>query len=294
MFSWRKWNDGSLEIYELSDGDGTLARFAPARGGMMTEFAVKGAPVLYMDRETLHDTNKNVRGGNPVLFPICGPLRDGKYSVDGREYCMKQHGLARNRAWEVTGTECSRGSARLTMALSSDDSTRQEYPFDFRLVFTYVLEPGRLTIEQQYFNDSPSDMPFYAGFHPYFLAPGGKAVSLYIPTDRYYDIRTGESCQFDGGNPDFTARPETNLVFSDLKEGEAWFAREDGYRVTVSFDGAFQHLVIWALQDRDFLCLEPWMGDNYDMNRGRACILRPGEAMQAVVSYEAKKEGWGF
>jgi len=64
--------------------------------------------------------------------------------------------------------------------------------------------------------------------------------------------------------------------------------------VTVRFYGHFKYLVIWALQDRDFLCLEPWMGDNYDMNKGRARILRPGETLRAVVSYEVEKEGWGF
>ena len=31
---------------------------------------------------------------SPVLFPIVGGLKDGRYRVDGREYAMGQHGFA--------------------------------------------------------------------------------------------------------------------------------------------------------------------------------------------------------
>jgi hypothetical protein len=42
---------------------------APERGAIVTRFLVEDRPVLYLDESTLLDPKKNVRGGNPVLFP---------------------------------------------------------------------------------------------------------------------------------------------------------------------------------------------------------------------------------
>ncbi|MHB9095717.1 MAG: aldose epimerase family protein [Eubacteriales bacterium] len=288
MFIYRKWSEGTLQVCELSDGQGTKARFGPARGGILTEFLVKGIPLLYLDRETLLDPNKNVRGGNPVLFPICGPLEDGRYTLDGRQYEMKQHGLARNMRWEVADVACSEASARITLKTASDAQTREAYPFDFSLSFTYLIEAGRITIEQRYLNNSPADMPFYAGFHPYFYAPGAKAVYLNIPSGSCYDIKSGLTVEYNG-KLNLNAQPETNLVFTDLCENRVSFDRTDGYRVTVKFDDSFRYIVLWNLQNKEFLCVEPWMGSNYDLNKEKARILKPGEELSAVVSYSLSK-----
>lgn len=286
MFSYRKWQDGNLEVCELADDRGTAARFVPDRGGILAEYFVKGTPVLYMDRQTLHDFSKNIRGGNPVLFPVCGPLEDNRYVLPGgRIYEMKQHGLARNKPWQVLEVKCREESAQITLALSSDDDTLQAYPFGFRLVFTYVIESGRITIKQRYINESTDEMPFYAGFHPYFFAPGVKAASLRIPSGCYFDIKTGESRSYEG-KLDLQANPETNVVFTDLQDREASFERPDGCRITVRFDDSFRYIVLWVLRDKEFLCIEPWMGSNYDLNKGKARLLAPGGELRAEVSYE--------
>lgn len=286
MFKLKRFMDDKLEVFEFSDGHGTLARFVPARGGLLTEFFVGDSLMFYLDRDTLHDPAKNVRGGNPVLFPICGPLENGAYVLpDGREYWMNQHGLARNKAWEVAAAECRQDSALITLALTDDDETRQSYPFQFRLVFTYIIERGQITIEQIYGNCSKESMPFYAGFHPYFHAPGCKAASLRISAPAYTDIKSGQVYE-NTGKLDLNSKEETNLVFSDLGGQEAWFAREDGSLITVKYDPDFRYIVLWALKDRDFLCVEPWMGTNYDLNRGKAVLLGPGEEVRTTVSYK--------
>lgn len=285
MFKLKKFMDEKLEVYEFSDGQGTLARFVPARGGMLTEFFVGENPMFYLDRDTLHDPTKNVRGGNPVLFPICGPLENGAYMLpDGRQYRMNQHGLARDKPWEVAATECYQDSALITLALTDDDETRQVYPFKFRLVFTYIIERGKITIEQTYGNGSRESMPFYAGFHPYFHASGVKARSLQIPAPAYIDVKSGMVYE-NTGVLDINSKEETNLVFAGLGGQEAWFTREDGFRISVKYDQDFRYIVLWALKDRDFLCLEPWMGTNYDLNSGKAVELGAGEEIRTRVSY---------
>ncbi len=74
MYQHRVWED-QLVYHELRGANSWL-KLVPARGGIITEWVLAGKPVLYMDPTTLLDTTKNVRGGMPILFPVCGPLRD--------------------------------------------------------------------------------------------------------------------------------------------------------------------------------------------------------------------------
>ncbi|WP_418791940.1 hypothetical protein [Phosphitispora sp. TUW77] len=284
MFSFRRTAEKGFEVYEVYNEKGITAKFIPERGGLLTEYFMGDIPLFYLDSSTLFDNTKNVRGGNPVLFPICGPLENDRYVLEGREYQMKQHGLARTVPWQAEEPECFRDSARINLYLESNKATKSMYPFDFRLEFSYFITEGTIIIEQKYFNCSDQEMPFYAGFHPYFYAPGGKAVNLHIPARRCFDIKSGKTKVF-RGIPDFDAVPETNLVFGSLQGNEACFDRSDGFRVTVRYDDSFSYIVLWVLRDREFVCLEPWMGDNYDMNRGRAVRVKPGCEYRAVVSY---------
>src|SRR5690349_4833774 len=75
----------SLETVVLEDASaGARVVVAPTRGGMVTRFEAHGAPVLFLDVATLVDESKNVRGGNPVLFPSPGPLTGDRFTRGGR------------------------------------------------------------------------------------------------------------------------------------------------------------------------------------------------------------------
>jgi galactose mutarotase-like enzyme len=65
----------------------------PARGGIITRWQICGEDILYLDRERFKDPNLSVRGGVPILFPICGNLPDNTYQHQGRNYTLKQHGI---------------------------------------------------------------------------------------------------------------------------------------------------------------------------------------------------------
>src|SRR4051812_10535679 len=90
----------ALETVTLEHEDARVV-IAPARGGMVTRFDVAGYPVLFLDAASLADTTKNVRGGNPVLFPSPGPLAGERFRRDGKSGSMKQHGFARQESWSV-------------------------------------------------------------------------------------------------------------------------------------------------------------------------------------------------
>ena len=89
-----------------------------------------GREILYFDQERYADPSKSIRGGIPVLFPICGNLPGDVLPVDGVDYPLKQHGFARDLPWQLQLLEDQSG---LCLSLSSTDATLKAYPFPFRL-----------------------------------------------------------------------------------------------------------------------------------------------------------------
>ncbi|MGQ9871484.1 aldose epimerase family protein [Leptodesmis sp.] len=138
----------------------------PERGGIITRWQVQGQDILYLDAARFADPTLTVRGGVPILFPICGNLPDNQYHWQGQTYHLKQHGFARDLPWTVVD-QSTEQQASLTLELVSTEQTRSLYPFDFQLLFTYCLQGDRLTLHQRYTNCSAAPMPFSAGFHPY-------------------------------------------------------------------------------------------------------------------------------
>ena len=89
--------------YILSDEPTqSLVVVCPGRGGIVTEWRTQDQKIFYMDKERFADPALSVRGGIPLLFPICGNLPEDTYTLDGESYKLKQHGFARNLPWQVT------------------------------------------------------------------------------------------------------------------------------------------------------------------------------------------------
>ena len=185
----------------------------PERGGIVTVWRIQGQEVFYLDTERFTHPELSVRGGNPILFPLCGNLPDNTYSVDGQVYTIKQYGFARELPWTV-GAQNTTDKASLTLVLSSNDQTKAVYPFDFEISFTYQLKGNTLEIKQEYKNLSATPMPFSAGFHPYFLCGDKSKLEVEIPSKEYQDNQTKKIESFDG-KFDFE-KPEIDFAFGSL------------------------------------------------------------------------------
>jgi GTP pyrophosphokinase len=259
----------------------TAATLAPSRGGLLTSLRLENREVLYMDEATLLDPSKNVRGGNPVLFPSPGKLRDDRWSRGGLGGTMKQHGFARNLPWEQRG-EDTQGGASVTLGLAASDETRALYPFDFDAAFTYTLRGNELTIAMNIRNRGATAMPFGAGFHPYFAVPRGQKGQV--------RFETRATRAFDN------TRKEEVPYRLDLSEGEtdlhlldhgATRARMEwpGGAVELAGSEEFTHWVLWTLPERDFVCLEPWTCPGDALNTGdRLLHLEPGASRTLRLS----------
>lgn len=285
MFTVKERQD-ALETLELRDESAkSLLVLAPARGGLATRLALGGKHVFFLDETTLRDPSKNVRGGNPVLFPQPGKLEGGTYTWQKRTFSMKQHGFARTSPWTVTDTR-SVDSASVTLRLDSNDTTRASFPWDFRAEYTYSLVGKKLRITQRFTNTGAGDaMPFGAGFHPYFHVRQAHKKGLVLGTNatRAFDNVTQTSGPL---APIDLSREEVDLHLED-HEGPLTMTWGDS-KLCLRASPEMSRWVVWTLRGKDFVCVEPWTCAGNALNtRERLIELRAGETCELWFEIEA-------
>lgn len=259
----------------------TRALVAPSRGGMVTAFEVRTRPIFFLDRTTFLDPTKNVRGGNPVLFPTPGKLVGDAWARDGERGSLGQHGFARNRAWKVV----RRDERSVTLRLEADETTRAGYPWDFRVDLSYAVEAGALLVTADVENRSRTSMPFGLGFHPYFLVKDKSTFTIESAATRAFDNVTKHEVAFDARTLDVRAA-EVDLHLLDHDAREMSFAYDDVARITIDGGSERPHWVLWSLPGRDFVCVEPWTCPGDAMNTGERLLHLPaGETIERSFAY---------
>lgn len=262
----------------IEESSHSKAILCPERGGILIQLTLQDKEIFYLQEETFAEVSKNIRGGNPVLFPICGPLPNDTYSMNGQTYAMKQHGFARNKAWEVIEST----STKATLQLTDDEETRSQYPFQFRLRFTYELKDGKLLINQTYENLSANVMPFYAGFHPYFK--GNHSTSEYsIPATHYLDYSDYKMKEKTGDINELDIHDTKLFVHTSDSTSTI---KGDSYKLQLHTSTQFNCAVLWSEHPKEYICLEPWMAGPYGFNHNEGVVrLGPGEKLHAQCGF---------
>jgi galactose mutarotase-like enzyme len=273
------------DTLELVDTDArTLVAIEPSRGAIATRFRAGDHELFYMDESTLRDRTKNVRGGNPVLFPTPGKLDGDHWSYGGHAGALKQHGFARTEAWRVSKVATA-GAAEVHLELSSNDVTRAGYPWDFRVTMTYALRGARLRIDHRVENRSAEAMPFGFGFHPYFAIGDKARARISTRATRAYDNVQKRDVPFTGF--DLTQK-EVDLHLLDHGSHESVLDRGDGTKIAIRASEDYVRWVIWTLEGKGFVCVEPWTAPGNALNTGASLItLAPGAARDLWIEIEA-------
>ena len=270
--------------YRLEDPENqAVAWVVPDRGGIVTHWQVGGQEMFYLDEDRFKDPSLSVRGGIPLLFPICGNLVNDTYQLQGQAYSLPQHGFARSLPWTVTQQSTAAG-ASLTVTLTSNDHTRPVYPFEFTLDYTYTLRGRSLELRQRHHNHSATPMPFSTGIHPYFAVADKALLTVDLPS-RQYQVKGEPRVHDFGGHFDFD-QEEIDFAFINLTGQSATVCDRDRQtRLTVEFDGHYSTLVFWAVKGKDFYCLEPWTGPRTALNTGNHLLtIPPGESLETVIT----------
>lgn len=282
MFTVERQQEQYL-TYILTDSSAqSRLEVVPSRGGIITAWRLEDQDIFYLDRERFTDPQLSVRGGNPILFPICGNLPNNIYTHNNQEYTLKQHGFAREMPWDVT-EQITDDCAGVTVVLRSNEETLKVYPFKFEVAFTYQLRGNSVKIVQRYTNHSMEKMPVCFGFHPYFLAPDKSQLEFAIPSSSYFDQIAKVSQPYEGGF-DLDAG-ELDLLFGSLTSNStAIIDNLRRFRLSIEYSDLFKNLVFWTVKGKDFVCLEPWSAARNAFNTGENLIyLEPDSTCEAVM-----------
>ena len=68
------------QTYILTDEQAqSQIEVVPERGGIISRWRINGQEILYLDAARFADPTMSIRGGIPILFPICGNLPNNTY-----------------------------------------------------------------------------------------------------------------------------------------------------------------------------------------------------------------------
>lgn len=207
---------------------------------------------------------------SPLLFPMIGTLKDGKTTINGKEYKITKHGFARDL--EFTPEDFNGSSAMFS--LTQNDYTKAMYPFDFKFTVRYTLKADGITVTYRVRNDSDAEMPFCIGAHPAFATPGdmnGYRLQFLRPETAAvpnYNLETG---LHEEHNRRELMKDSTDLrlshemfyedvcYFDKVASRQVELLNSENIGVRVDYPD-FTSLGVWQAKDAPFLCIEPWCG----------------------------------
>lgn len=215
-------------------------------------------------------------GQAPVLFPICGSLRnDEAITKDGKELHIPRHGLVRKRDFHYEGQEWN----RIVFSIMTDDELFKAFPYKFRLLIEYKLMGKLIQVSYIIENFGDDDMPFFIGGHPGFNCPLQENENY---TDYYIEFEKEENCSIplpitETGLIDIQQRTpllhhekvlplvhslfeKDAIIFDELQSRQVTLAsHKSSHKVTIQFKD-FPYFILWSSQNHgSFIALEPWL-----------------------------------
>lgn len=216
-------------------------------------------------------------GQAPVLFPICGSLRNNQAVIGGdKKASMPRHGIVRKREFALEKA----GDKEFVYSIEANEELLAQYPYDFKLSIGYALSGKSIVITYTVANRSDEVMPFFLGAHPAFNCPLTDDTAY---EDYYVEFEQEENCTSATPLPDsglvdrHTRQPflenskrlpldykyfaEEAIVLDELKSRKARL-RTDKHDKGIEIDFSdFHNLLLWSTANKSpFIALEPWSG----------------------------------
>lgn len=258
--------------------------------------------------EMMWDANPDVWPSHgPVLFPICGKLKNGKTIIDGKEYEIPKHGFIKDMEHEFVSAE----NNQLKFVVHSNEETMKMLPrhFDFETIFT--INDNTLTHTIKVTNKSNKELRFSLGFHPAFALPFDKnhstkdyELQFEIPQTPIVkdNFMTGPNEGLVSGKTHPIAENSKTIKLDDrmfdsdsicLSQMTAktisLVEKDTDKKITLNIED-FPYVLLWSqlgTETLKFLCIEPWLAvqdtaeatGNWN-EKPSAAELQPGEIWQ--------------
>ena len=262
-------------IFRFLKDDFNYIDFCPKRGGLVTDWTLYGKKILYFDQNRFLDRSLSIRGGIPILFPICGSVDKG-LSISGKNYpLLPQHGFARDMSWQY---KLNNEKESLQLSLNDNEFTQKYYPFSFEIKIDIMINLNFLIYEVEIFNYSNNQMPISFGLHPYFNISDFKNIkfqdyplvcidqkrnNLQLTADFLRNVNKGIDLLMYSSDP---------LSFTDYILGR---------KITLINPYPFNINVIWSDPPRKMICIEPWTSPRNSLINGLRKILIPSHSSKS-------------
>ena len=236
---------------------------------------------------------------SPVLFPIVGKLRDGKYRVSGAEYELPGHGFGRISDFELV----ARQQDSIEFVLEWSEDTLKVYPWKFALYVSYELEENKIKVIWRVRNLDEKHMVFSIGAHGAFrcpIVPGEKFEDYYLAFNEAEDMRNlplDSKGQFQREYGNMAVKgTKLPLNYEMFRNDALAYAGQKSTQVSLRSTKSEKSLTVeakgfpyWGYWTPDkggapFLCIEPWHGhadyvdfDGDFKDRDGSEELAPGE-----------------
>lgn len=243
--------------------------------------------LVFKEKEYIWEGRSEVWAGScPILFPICGGLKEDKYTFKGKEYTLQKHGYARFVTFEIE----NKTDNSVVFLHKSNDETKKSFPFDYELRVIYTLNGKTLKVDYSVKNSTDDTMYFSIGSHEGYYTPEGiEDYDVIFPKNE-----TLNRCELYGNllsNKEFPIIKDSNvlplyekyftfdaLVFKDLKSRSATLRnRKTGKALRVDFPDN-DYFLLWHMPNSPYMCLEPWsgipdtVGSSYDITEKEGII----------------------
>ncbi|MDC3170734.1 galactose mutarotase [Prochlorococcus sp. AH-716-E13] len=268
--------DDKKGIYVFHLDEKNYIKFCPKRGGLITNWVSEGKEILYFDEKRFIDKTKSIRGGIPILFPICGNL-DIPDSLFGENYTkFMQHGFARDLQWQ---NRINDKKNSLCISLLDTEKTKIYYPYNFELKIEIFLKINCLEFVINIQNKTSIEMPMNFGLHPYFNISDFKNLDF---------IDNPINCQDQKNNFLRNTIDELKNISKGIDllmytSGRSSF-RDNFFKrqVTLIHPWPLDLGVIWSDPPRKMVCLEPWTSPRNSLVNGLRKILIPPNSSQIL------------
>ncbi len=262
-------------IYIFKKDKDNFIEFSPERGGIITKWFSNNCQILYFDEKRFLNTTKSIRGGIPILFPICGNI-DKNFSFGKNYKPLMQHGFARNLKWNFS---LNKNKNSLCLSLKDNQITRQYYPYSFVIEIDCILEIASLSFEIKILNKSPSEMPINFGLHPYFIISDYRNIKF---------IEYTNTCQNQLNN----SKEQADNLLKNLHNGIDLLMHTSGRtsfkdfgfnrKVSLINPAPLDICVLWTDPPRKMICMEPWTSPRNSLATGIRKIDIPANSSEQL------------
>ncbi len=220
------------------------------------------------DEATINDTSLSLSTlSNFIMLPFANRIDGARFTFNGEVFEIPLnrpqqqcaiHGHARDVPWQLV--DRTETSITFEVRFQRDDT-----PYDFTARQTFRVDGDRVGLEVWVRNESQHTLPYGFGYHPWFPMSDETALQFsagktFTSDDRTFPLEAIDvppELDFTSG-PAIKPRAEVDKHYAEWTTRETVIIQPDqGYRLTVSGDGALTNVHIFIPENNTAFCVEP-------------------------------------